>query len=154
MELGMNLFLDTSAVVKLYHQEKGTDALSSFLQQNAKDLILLIADITKLEFHSAILRRVRLGEITPETAQQAFELFDRDLQMYYINETNAITITLAIQLLDQLASQKSLKSFDSLQLSAALISNRFAKIDYFVSSDKALLAIPHDYFPVINPEEQ
>ncbi len=41
----MNLFSDTSAIVKLYHQEKGTDALSSFLQQTAKDLILLIADI-------------------------------------------------------------------------------------------------------------
>jgi len=67
--------------------------------------------------------------MSAERARQAFELFDRDLQTYYINETNAVTISLAIQLLDQLASRKSLKSFDSLQLSATLISNRFAKID-------------------------
>jgi len=28
----MNFFLDTSAVVKLYHQEKGTENLSKYLE--------------------------------------------------------------------------------------------------------------------------
>lgn len=58
----MNLFLDTSALVKLYHEEAGTDNLTEFLEKHSGDLILTISDLTIIEFHSAILKSVRRME--------------------------------------------------------------------------------------------
>ena len=57
----MNVYLDTSAVIKLYHWEVGSDELLAFLRGNADDLILTVADITRTEFHSTFLRCVRTG---------------------------------------------------------------------------------------------
>ena len=48
----MNVFPDTSAVIKLYHKEVGSDELPAFLNAHAHDLILTISDITRTEFHS------------------------------------------------------------------------------------------------------
>lgn len=58
----MNLFLDTNALVKLYHEEAGTEALSEFLHRHADNLIITISDISRIELHSAFLRRVRTEE--------------------------------------------------------------------------------------------
>jgi len=59
----MNAYPDASAVIKLYHREIGSERLLAFLQRNADDMILSIADITRTEFHSAFLRKVRTIEI-------------------------------------------------------------------------------------------
>ena len=64
----MNLFFDTSAVVKLYHKENGTDNLTNTLQRYSDNLTLLITDISRLEFRSAIMKRVRIKEIKLEQA--------------------------------------------------------------------------------------
>ena len=57
----MNLSLDASAVVKLYHHEEGTDNLLNYLDRYSKDLILTISDLTQIEFRSALFKRVRMG---------------------------------------------------------------------------------------------
>jgi hypothetical protein len=46
----MNVYLDTSAVVKLYYKEAGSESLLAFLRPYADDLILTMADITKTVF--------------------------------------------------------------------------------------------------------
>ncbi len=55
----MHLFLDSNALVKLYHAEAGTENLLYLLNENANDLILTISYISKIEFHSAFLKRVQ-----------------------------------------------------------------------------------------------
>ena len=47
----MNIYLDTSAVIKLYNREIGSEELQAFLRCHADDLILTVADITRTEFH-------------------------------------------------------------------------------------------------------
>lgn len=44
----MNLFLDTAALVKLYHKESGTADLSNFLREQSSDLILTISDLAHI----------------------------------------------------------------------------------------------------------
>ena len=61
----MHLFLDSNALVKLYHAETGTENLVCLLKENAYDLILTIADISKIEFRSAFLKRVRTKDYFP-----------------------------------------------------------------------------------------
>ncbi|MGH7495663.1 MAG: hypothetical protein ACREOO_25180 [bacterium] len=48
----MNVFLDTNAIVKLYHQESGTDDLTNFLTLHQGNLIITISDLAKIGLYS------------------------------------------------------------------------------------------------------
>lgn len=148
----MNLFIDTSALVKLYHQETGTENITVLLNHSAKDLIMTISDITKIELHSAFLKRVRIKEIDLDIVRNVFTAFEKDIEMFSVIEVDDVVKSFAIQLLDSTAYQTGLKSLDAIQLSTAIVSHQFVAIDYFVACDKNLLNVAKYYFNVINPE--
>ena len=50
-------FLDTSALVKIYHRESGTDVILNIINKN--NINIYISDIAVIEFHSALLKKVR-----------------------------------------------------------------------------------------------
>ncbi|MBF0451300.1 MAG: type II toxin-antitoxin system VapC family toxin [Candidatus Magnetomorum sp.] len=148
----MNVYLDTSALIKLYHCENGSKELLAFLQQNADDLILTIADITRTEFHSAFLRRVRTKDISLEAINKIFEAFDHDLHMFNLIKVDDTVKQLSVILLDNIAHQKGLRTLDAYQLSAALFCNQFLQVDIFVSSDQKFLKVAKDFFSIFDPE--
>jgi len=148
----MNLFLDSSALVKLYHSEPGTDRLSELLDTNADDLILTIADISLLEFHSAVLKRVRIKEVSIKTAKAILAAFENDLAMFNVVEVDSETKQIARGLLLQEAAKRNFGTLDALQLSAALSVDSVLPVDWFVTADKALLHIAGGYLRVFNPE--
>lgn len=150
----MNLFLDTNAVVKLYHEELGTDYLTHFLLNNSEDLIVSISDLTKIEFHSTFMKYVRSRKIGISVIREIFSIFREDLRMMNIIEINTSIKSLAIELLDSIGCEKSLRTLDALQLSAALVTHQIIPVDYFVCSDKKLVNVAKQYFPVLNPENQ
>ena len=149
----MNLFLDTGAVIKIYHQEKGTDEFTKYLSEISEELFFTTSDITKLEFHSALLKRHRMKLIKQKDLSEVFRLFDKDFQKFNVILVDNFIKNIAIQLLDNLGLKYSLRTLDSLQLAAAIFSNNYSKIDYFISSDKKLLNISKEFFQTINPEE-
>jgi len=149
----MNLFLDTSAIIKLYHQEVGTEKFSKYLSDIKGDLFLTTSDLTKLELHSTLLKRSRMKEISNKNLVQLFRLLEKDFQNFNIVVINQVIKDIAIQLLDSIGLKYGLRTLDSLQLASSLYSNNYFKIDYFVSSDKKLLNIAKEYFPIINPEK-
>lgn len=53
----MNLFFDTSALVKFFHTEEGTDKVTELI--NSEENEIWISEVAGLEFLSAILRRLR-----------------------------------------------------------------------------------------------
>jgi len=148
----MNLFFDTSAVVKLYHKEKGTDNLTNTLQRHFENLTLLMTDISMIEFRSAIMKRVRIKEIKLEKAQEMVELFNNDIPMFNIIEVNTMVKNLAIQLLEGIAPRSNLGTLDAIQLAASILSHQWITIDYFVACDKRLLNFAKQYFNTFNPE--
>ena len=40
-------FLDTSGVIKIYHQEKGTDEFTKYLSKISEELFFTTSDITR-----------------------------------------------------------------------------------------------------------
>jgi len=148
----MNLFLDSSALVKLYHSEPGTDRLSELLDTNADDLILTIADISLLEFHSAVLKRVRIKEVSIKTAKAILAAFENDLAVFNVVEVDSETKQIAKGLLLQEAAKRNFGTLDALQLSAALSVDSVLPVDWFVTADKALLNVAGGYLRVFNPE--
>jgi hypothetical protein len=68
-------FLDTSALVKRYHPERGSEVVQrAFADPTAHRLI---SDISIIEVHSG---RVRIGEITPEDFHAVKVAFAADIQ--------------------------------------------------------------------------
>ena len=148
----MNLFFDTSAVVKLYHKETGTNNLINFLQRHSDSLTLLIADISRLEFRSAMMKRVRIKEIKLKTAQNMVETFDNDMQRFNVVEVNIMAKNLAMQFLEGIAPKANLGTLDAIQLSTSVLIHQWIEIDYFVACDKRLLSFAKQYFNTFNPE--
>jgi uncharacterized protein len=109
-------FLDTSALLKRYVPEIGTPWMQSIADPQNQHLMIM-AQITWVEFHSAIARRVREQSITAAQAQQissAFE-FHWNGQYFTVPIDHAIT-----QLAGQLVHQHPLRAYDAVQLAAAL----------------------------------
>jgi len=149
----MNFFLDTSAVVKIYHEEKGTEKFTQHLGGISEELFLTTSDITKIELHSTLMKKYREKEIDDKSLAEVFQLFDKDFQKYNIIVVDDIIKNIALSMLDNLGIKYSLRTLDSLQLASAIFSNNYSKIDYFVSSDKKLLNVAKEFFKIINPEE-
>lgn len=61
----MKLFLDTSAVFKLYHQETDSDSVDDLFSNFPVNEVFL-SEITKVEFASTAWKKFRVREITRE----------------------------------------------------------------------------------------
>jgi uncharacterized protein len=73
----MKIFLDTSSIFKLYHQEIGTVELENVFNRTNITHIFL-SEITKIEFTSTIWKKVRTKEIFVEQAEITLALFEND----------------------------------------------------------------------------
>lgn len=70
----MKIFLDTSSLIKLYHTELGTDDLDRLLDENLVEEIFL-AEIAKIEFNSAVWKKVRTTDLTKDEAVEIIHSF-------------------------------------------------------------------------------
>ena len=133
----MKLFLDTSSLIKLYHIEDGTVEIENlFIKFKVTDVF--ISELSKIEFTSAILKKVRTKEITETQANTTIQFFEFDFQKYKFVDLNQIILNNASQLIIKYGSQ-GLRTLDSIQLSTAiaLIQN----VNLFIAADKLLLKL-------------
>jgi len=94
-----------------------------------------------------------MKQVDLNDAHQVLAAFDHDTQMFNIWEVDSNVKENATALLKNVAHKKSLRTLDAIQLSTAIVSHQIIPIDYFATSDKKLLKVAKDYFPVFNPEE-
>ena len=83
-------FFDTSAIVKRYHREDGSDLIGRLFAES--DAEFVISDISIIEFYSALSLKVRVGEIDEENFMSLRKLFSQDIKrgFYEVAEfTNA-----------------------------------------------------------------
>lgn len=109
----MIVYLDSSALVKLYVQESGTDAMHDLVLRSAACATSAIA---YAETRAALARRHREGVIgTPEMAEIKSALLD-DWQRFFI-----VPVSLAIaKLAGDLAESYALRGMDAVHLATAL----------------------------------
>ena len=147
-------FLDTSALVKHYHQEVGTDTVDEIF--NSKERLLLISDISIIEFHSALGLKVRTAEITKDTFKHAIGLFAQDITntKYQIETFGNTQKKEAADLLIRYAPEHHIRTLDSMQLSVMKSASIVDQIESVLCADKRFCEIIHlEGFKVINPEE-
>ena len=72
-ESGLTYFLDTSALAKLYHHEAGSELAEAWAADDT--MLLWISDLARAELHSALIWKVREGELTEEVLHGISECF-------------------------------------------------------------------------------
>ena len=72
-----HLYLDTSALVKLYVYESGTPQMLELASK--ADNQLTLSTLTQIEFHSAVRSRQRAGDLDDSVSESMLDRFDNDL---------------------------------------------------------------------------
>ena len=130
----MKIFLDTSSLFKLYHEEEGTEELENIFSQE-KITEIFLSEIAKVEFTSTIWKKVRTKEITVEQAEVTLELFTSDFAKYNFVSTDSLILERARNLTTKYGVE-GLRTLDSIQLSTCIELARQA--DVFYTADKLL----------------
>ena len=128
------VYLDTSALAKLYVPEPGSDALEAALV-GRRDLV--VSDLAVTELASAVARRVRAAQISGRDAQRIYGRLLRDLAAgeFRRAELTVGTHREAERLLLALGRRAPLRAADALHLALAALAG--ARV--LVTFDRRLL---------------
>lgn len=112
------IYLDTSALLKLYLPEPGSDDLDELLLGRSD---LQVSDLAITEFVSAVARRKREGELAAEFAAQLYqELLDQTVARDYLLSRSSSDTHRAAERILLSTDAVPLRAADSLHLALAL----------------------------------
>lgn len=120
----MILFCDTSALVKLYIIEPGSDALKARVQEAEA---VAVCRIAWAEAYAALSRRAREVPGDAGVIEQAKAALAVDWPRYVVLEINQTLVERAGEYADTFA----LRGYDSIQLAAAFEAGRIAQTPIF-----------------------
>ncbi|MGH9406686.1 MAG: type II toxin-antitoxin system VapC family toxin [Terriglobia bacterium] len=142
-------FLESSALAKLFVQEKGSDELITLVEPLSQPQ-KVVSTLAGVEVHSAIRRRERAGELAPAHAAEALVILAAELARMTEQPVNPLVIDAARQMLDN----HPLRALDAIQLASCWAVRAVSGINdlVFATSDKALLqAAAAEGFQVLDP---
>ena len=149
----MQYFVDTSALIKYYHPEIGSQKVEAICAEAGR--IILISGLGMVEAQSAFAMKARSGAVTPAQAATLRTRFLLDVAAgeFKIWGFKPDHLAHAQLLVGRHGSTKRLRTLDALQLAVALELFEAELMDVFVVSDKALLRVAQDEgVPVLDPE--
>ena len=112
-----SVYLDTSALVKLYIEEEGGARVVA-LTADRDAIQAVILDITLIESRSAIRRRQRQGDISSADADRVLKQIEDDATgMFLVQPCTSAVMEEAARLLDR----HPLRAYDALQLAGCLV---------------------------------
>lgn len=133
----MKIYLDTSSLFKLYHQEEDSLEIEQvFIRYEVQTVYL--SEITKLEFASAVWKKVRLKQLSEDHAGQLIQAFEFDFPNYAFVQLDTILVEKAKNLLS-LYGKSGLRTLDSLQLATAVLLKN--QVELVKTSDQLLLEL-------------
>ena len=136
----MNYFFDTSAMVKLFHEEKGSDAVESIVAKHENQIWAL--ELVRLELFSAIARRCRQREISRTDFFDLISDFEEQLETFIIEPMGHAVLVEAEKLMKKFGLKHGLRSLDALQLGAFRL---LADTDWiFLCADRKLCDIAEE----------
>ncbi len=143
-------FLDTSALVKLYVREPGSNLLLELA--NSPHNRLLISSLAAVEFTAAVHSAERSGRITISGGAELIASFRHDLSSRLIRRMitdsvldNAVALT----------GYYPLRAYDAVQLATALAVAESGESSVFVCSDINLLrAASAEGLSCVNPQDE
>lgn len=128
----MRAFADSSAIVKLYVDESGSEHVR---QLDA----MYVSEIARVEVIAALWRKVRIGDIGSDVCMRLIERFEDDLEL---EDGPLVTVLLdreTFKAAARFAGLHGLRAYDSVQLASALtVRSIDADCQIFVAYDQDL----------------
>jgi uncharacterized protein len=144
----MIYYLDSSALVKRYAAESGSDRVTSLVEGDQR---IAVSWIAVPETLSAVARRAKGGSINKGHVAAIRNQFELDLQRFMIVEACGAPI----KGIEKLIARHALRGADCIHLSTALWLSKAAKSPVvFVASDNELLTAARiERLKILNPAE-
>jgi predicted nucleic acid-binding protein len=147
-------FLDTSAVVKHYHQEAGTPKVDALWANPTARLF--ISRLGVVETVSVFAKLVRSGQVSPVDFGLLRQRFVADLRQ--LRPTIVRVLVSHFQEADRLLQNHGLThalyALDAIQLAVALDLRHRGMLDELVTADRVLLTVAAlEGLTVVNPEQ-
>jgi predicted nucleic acid-binding protein len=146
------LYLDTSALVKLYVQEQGTELMLRLAHPDANHQLAILS-LARLEFRAAVRRRAKLGDFEPLVADSLLMSFAQHLAtVFQVQPINDAVLEEASGLIDR----HGIRAYDAIQLGGCLALRDTVRGELevqFVCADHQLLsAATNEGVPTIEPK--
>lgn len=144
----MKYFFDTSAFVKFYKDEIGTEKVTKIILD--KQNHIMIMELVCLEFTSALFRRFKNKEITEDELSNIISKFEFDSPYIFIEPFTNQILYEASRLLYKYGKNYGLRTLDSLHLATCyLLSDNDL---FFVCADEILCNVARELnINFINP---
>lgn len=110
----MILFFDTSALVKFFYEEEGTEAVTKLILNSKNEL--WISELARIEFISAVYRRFRIRELNKNQLDFVIDSFEKQITQFSIEPLGHAIIEEAILILKNNGGINGIKSLDALHL--------------------------------------
>jgi uncharacterized protein len=143
-------YLDTSALVKLYLREPGTEQMLRLASRAAGNQLVVLS-LAQVEMRSTLRRRERTGDIASAVVVHLLGAFQRHLEGIFLRQTLTEAI---LDVACEMVDRYSLFALDAVQLAGylAVRTASGANIPIFVSADRGLLsAAEAQGIPVFDP---
>ncbi len=143
----MKYYFDTSAIVKRYHREKGTEKVDEIIDGDGE---IYISTIAIAETISVFTRLSNEGVINDKKYRRIMEIFFSDVENRYVPVPLSDELIIATI---EMIEKHNLRTLDAMHLAVAI--DICPERDcVFVSADKKLLsAAKNEGFEILNPEE-
>ena len=144
----MNLYFDTSALVKYYYKEPGTEKVTELIQNITNEIT--ISEIAIIEFVSSLHKKHRMKELDNEKLQVAITEFKESLSDFIMEPFTSRIREEAEVIVKRYGKTYSIKTLDAIQLATY---NLIAEVESkFVCADDNLIRIAELYgHETINP---
>lgn len=109
-------YLETSALVKLYVREQGTDRLLRLASRATGHRFVVLA-LAQVEFHSAIRKRQRLGDIDESIATRVIGRFEQHLESKFVRQIVSDSV---LDTATGLVDRYPLRAYDAVQLAGCV----------------------------------
>jgi predicted nucleic acid-binding protein len=130
----VNCFLDTSALVKLFHEEPGSDIVEKLVVDENNDI--WVCELVRLEFLSSVYKHLRQKELTENEADNVIQSFEEQLRFFNVEPLGSVVLNESEALMKEYGKIEGLRSLDALHLAACRL---LAEKDWvFVCSDSRL----------------
>ncbi len=144
----MNVFFDTSALVKFFNVEQGTDRVTQLILNRSNQIFL--SELARLEILSAFYRKFRNHQIDEVQLNLAIAGFNDQLTRFNLESLNQLILDEAVIMLQKFGKDYGLRTLDAIHISTfSLIAE---KKWLFVCSDETLCRVVEELgYQFLNP---
>ena len=144
----MNLFFDTSALVKYFHEEAGSERVTALIED--PDHVVWLSELAYVEFARAMHRKFREEVLNAKQLKQALDGFAEALRGFQVEPLGSPVPESARTLLQRHGRTRSLRTLDALHLARYVLISE-PDWTFVVANDRLHAAALEEGCAVIHP---